>query len=138
MPGQESDEDCCGHDRIITRRVAGRSQQAKLAARALRSAELIAVPISVLCEFSWVLRQGSRKTAEEVATAIRYLIDSESVVTNRPAVEAGLEFLDAGGDFADSAIAYEGHWLGAEEFVSFDKQAVAILRAKGKRARLLS
>ena len=108
-------------------------RQAKLAARALRSAELIAVPISVLCEFSWVLRQGSRKTAEEVATAIRYLIDSESVVTNRPAVEAGLEFLDAGGDFADSAIAYEGHWLGAEEFVSFDKQTMAILRAKGKR-----
>src|SRR5580692_7520527 len=54
-------------------------RQAKLAARALRSAELIAVPISVLCEFSWVLRQGSGKTAEEVATAIRYLINSESV-----------------------------------------------------------
>jgi hypothetical protein len=31
--------------------------------------------------------------------------------------------LDAGGDFADGVIAYEGKWLGAETFVSFDKKA---------------
>jgi predicted nucleic-acid-binding protein len=64
-------------------------------------------------------------------------MDSENVVMNKPAVEAGLEFLEAGGDFADGAIAYEGHWLGAEEFASFDEEAVSLLRAQGKRARLL-
>jgi len=56
---------------------------------------------------------------------------------NRPAVEAGLSALDAGGDFADGVIAYEGNWLGAEEFVSFDSKAVSMLKSQGNRARLL-
>jgi predicted nucleic-acid-binding protein len=60
------------------------------------------------------------------------------VVTNHPAIEAGLAILDMGGDFADGAIAYEGAWLGADEFVSFDKKAVSLLKSQGKRARLLS
>ena len=49
---------------------------------------------------------------------------SANVVMNRPAIEAGLSVLDAGGDFADGIIAYEGEWLGAEEFVSFDSKAI--------------
>ena len=61
-----------------------------------------------------------------------------NVVMNRPAVEAGVAVLEAGGDFADGAIAYEGNWLGAEEFVSFDKKAVSILQSQSNRARLLS
>jgi predicted nucleic-acid-binding protein len=39
---------------------------------------------------------------------------------------------------ADGAIAFEGSWLGAEMFVSFDKQAVELLKAQGQSARLLS
>jgi predicted nucleic-acid-binding protein len=46
--------------------------------------------------------------------------------------------LDADGDFADGAIAYEGNWLGGETFVSFDKKAVTLLTAQGQPARLLS
>jgi len=113
-------------------------RQAGLAAEVLRKAALVAIPVSVFCEFVWVLRQGYKKTAAQVADAIRFLIDSENVVTDRAAVEAGLETLDQGGDFADGAIAYEGCWLGAEEFVSFDKQAVSLLRSQGRKARLLS
>jgi len=56
---------------------------------------------------------------------------------NRPAVEAGLAMLDAGGDFADGVIAYEGKWLGADTFVSFDEKAVKMLMAQGVAARLL-
>ena len=112
--------------------------QARIAGKALQSAELVAIPVAVLCEFVWVLRQGYKRPAAEVAHSIRALIDSENVVSNRPAVEAGLEFLQNGGDFADGAIAYEGEWLGAEEFVSFDKQAVSLLRSQSKRARLLT
>jgi predicted nucleic-acid-binding protein len=82
--------------------------------------------------------EGNRISASDVAGSIRLLIDSSNVVTNRPAVEAGLAFLDAGGDFADGVIAHEGAWLGAEESVSFDKQAVTLLKAQGKKARLLS
>jgi len=112
--------------------------QARIATKAFESAGLVAIPVAVLCEFVWVLRQGYKKPATEIADAIRRLLRSASVVTNQPAVEAGLAVLDQGGDFADGAIAYEGEWLGAEEFVSFDKQAVSLLKSQGKRARLLS
>jgi predicted nucleic-acid-binding protein len=112
--------------------------QAHLAKRMLKAAEVIAIPLPVLCEFVWVLRQGYKKRPTDIAEAIRRLLFSSNVVTNRPAVEAGLAVLDQGGDFSDGVIAYEGSWLGAEEFVSFDKQAVSLLKAQGKRARLIA
>jgi predicted nucleic-acid-binding protein len=56
---------------------------------------------------------------------------------NRPAVAAGLVMLDAGGDFADGIIAYEGSWLGGEIFVSFDKNAVKLIEARSGSVRLL-
>jgi predicted nucleic-acid-binding protein len=112
--------------------------QSPLARKTLQHAESVAIPVAVLCEFVWVLRHLYKKPAHEVADAIRVLMDSANAVMNEPAVEAGLAVLDRGGDFADGAIAYEGAWLGAEEFVSFDKQAVKLLKAQGRRARLLS
>lgn len=60
-----------------------------------------------------------------------------NIAVNRPAVEAGLIVLEAGGDFADGVIAYDGRWLGGETFVSFDKKAVRLLTAQGQAARLL-
>jgi len=108
------------------------------AVHALRTAELVAIPVAALCEFVWVMRNGYKMPAAKVAHSIRALMDSENVVVNQPAVEVGLAVLDMGGDFADGAIAYEGEWLGAEEFVSFDKQAVSLLQSQGKRARLLA
>ena len=113
-------------------------QQAAIAAHALKSADLVAIPTSVLCEMVWVLRRGYRKPSHEIAAAIRQLMKSRNVVLDRSAADAGLQTLDAGGDFADGAVAFEGEWLGAEEFVSFDKQAVSLLKSQGKRARLLS
>jgi len=112
--------------------------QARRAAKILAEADLVAVPVPVLCEFVWVLRRGYRKSATDVSDAIRRLMRSPNVVMNRTALEAGLSALDAGGDFADGAIAHEGEWLGAEEFVSFDSKAVSLLQAQGSRARLLS
>jgi len=112
--------------------------QARRAAKILAEADLIAVPVPVLCEFVWVLIRGYKKSAADVSDAIRRLVRSANVVMNRPAVDAGLSALDAGGDFADGAIAYEGEWLGAEEFVSFDSKAVSLLQAQGSRARLLT
>jgi predicted nucleic-acid-binding protein len=112
--------------------------QARRAAKILAEADLIAVPVPVLCEFVWVLRRGYKRSAADVSDAIRRLMRSVNVSMNRPAVEAGLSALDAGGNFADGVIAYEGEWLGAEEFVSFDSKAVSLLQAQGSRARLLS
>ena len=111
--------------------------QAWLAAKILREAELVAVPTTVLCEFVWVLRRGYKKSASEVLAAIHKLMLSPNVVMNRPAIEAGLFALAAGGDFADGVIAHEGDWLGAEEFVSFDAKAVSLLQSQSARARLL-
>jgi predicted nucleic-acid-binding protein len=112
--------------------------QARRAAKILAEADLVAVPVPVLCEFVWVLRRGYRKSATDVSDAIRRLMRSPNVVMNRTAVEVGLSAFDAGGDFADGVIAHEGEWLGAEEFVSFDSKAVSLLQAQGSRARLLS
>jgi predicted nucleic-acid-binding protein len=112
--------------------------QARQAARLLQEADSVAVPVPVLCEFVWVLRRGYKKSAPDISDAIHRLMNAANVVMNRPAIEVGLSVLDAGGDFADGVIAYEGDWLGAEEFVSFDSKAVAVLQSQGARARLLS
>ena len=62
----------------------------------------------------------------------------EKVVLDRPALDAGLATMEAGADFADGVIAYEGRWLGGETFVSFDKKAVAAISKQGQQARLLA
>ena len=104
--------------------------QARRAAKILAEADLVAVPVTVLCEFVWVLRRGYKRSASDVSDAIRRLMKSANVAMNRPGVEAGLSVLDSGGDFADGVIAYEGEWLGADEFVSFDSKAVSLLQAR--------
>ena len=113
------------------------AEQARAAAKILEEASLIAISLPCLCELAWILLRGAQFPKEKVAVAIRALLDAGNVVMNRPAVEAGLSILAAGGDFADGVIAYEGNWLGGETFVSFDKQAVSILTAQGQSARLL-
>jgi predicted nucleic-acid-binding protein len=100
-------------------------------------AELIAVALPCLCEFVWVLRKVYAFRSADAALAIRALLTTANVEMNRPAVEAGLNLLDAGGDFADGVIAYEGKWLGGETFISFDKKAVALLAAQGHTVRQL-
>ena len=112
--------------------------QSRAARKLLKEASLIAVPLPCLCELVWVLRQGAKLPKDDVATAVRSLMNAGNVVVNRPAAELGLAVLDAGGDFADGAIAYEGAWLGGETFVSFDKQAVTHLSRQGEAAQLLS
>src|SRR5215472_11438410 len=123
---------------LIRAAVQDDAHQARKAAKALREADLVAVPVPVLCEFVWVLRRGYKKSVSDISDAIHLLMKSANVVMNRPAIEAGLSVLDAGGDFADGAIAYEGAWLGAQEFVSFDSKAVSVLQSQGNPARLLS
>lgn len=111
--------------------------QAQVAATVLTDATLIAVALPCLCEFVWVLRKVYAFQAADAALAIRALLATANVEMNRPAVEAGLTMLEAGGDFADGVIAYEGNWLGGETFVSFDKKAVALLAAHGQSVRQL-
>ncbi|APG93849.1 type II toxin-antitoxin system VapC family toxin [Sinorhizobium americanum] len=114
------------------------AKQAETASKLLKGASLIAVSLPCLCELVWILRRGAKLPKADVAVTIRDLLDAGNVVMNRPAVEAGLAILEAGGDFADGIIAYEGNWLGGETFVSFDKQAVELLTEQGQAARLVS
>ncbi|MGE0239476.1 MAG: type II toxin-antitoxin system VapC family toxin [Parvibaculaceae bacterium] len=112
-------------------------RQARTASKLLLKASLIAVSLPCLCELTWVLRRGAKLSKEDTSKAIRSLMAASNVVMNRPAVDAGLAILEAGGDFADGVIAYEGLWLGGNTFISFDKQAVELLLAQGQAARLL-
>lgn len=111
--------------------------QARAVDKALIEATLIAVSLPCLCEFVWVLHRVYSFDKADIAAAICALVDTEKAVMNRPAVEAGLAVLDAGGDFADGIIAYEGNWLGGETFVSFDEKAVSLFAEQGQSARLL-
>lgn len=124
---------------VLVRAVAeDHEQQSRVAQAALKRAEMVAISIPALCELVWVLSQGYKVPSDDIAEAIRRLINAENVVVNRSAAEAGLAMLDTGGDFADGVIAYEGNWLGADTFASFDKRAVKLLEAQGRSVRLLS
>jgi predicted nucleic-acid-binding protein len=112
--------------------------QQEAALEALKSADSVAVSAHALREFAWVLERSYGAPRREIAEAIRRLMDTGNVVLNRPAVEAGLRQLEAGGDFADGVIAFEGRELGGETFVSFDKRAVKLLRGQGVPTRLLT
>ena len=113
-------------------------RQSRIAKLELARAEIIALAVPVLCELVWVLSRGYRIPLQEIAEATRRLIGVANVVIDRATVEAGLAMIDAGGDFADGIIAHEGRRLGAESFISFDRQAVTLIRASGGAARLLS
>jgi predicted nucleic-acid-binding protein len=124
---------------VLVRAMLGDDErQGKIAQSELKKAELVALALPAICELVWVLSQGYKIPAGEIAQAIRRLMNGANVETNRPAVEAGLALMDAGGDFADGVIAYEGNWLGAESFVSFDRKAVKLIEAQGQSARLLA
>jgi predicted nucleic-acid-binding protein len=113
-------------------------RQSKVAQATLAKADIVALTIAALCELVWVLSQGYKISLPDISATLRRLTNSQNVVVNRPAVEAGLAQLEAGGDFADGVIDYEGSWLGAETFASFDKKAVKLMEARGVATRLLS
>ncbi len=122
---------------LVRAAVRDDEQQARVADRILRTAEVAAVSLTCLCELVWVLGGAYRFDRDDIAQAIESLCDAQNIVVNRPAVDAGLAMLRAGGDFADGVIAYEGRWLGGETFVSFDRKAVGLIARQGQPARLL-
>lgn len=123
---------------VLVRFVVGDDdRQARAAVRALENAETVAISSHALCELVWVLDRSYGVARHDIMDTIRKLTGAQNVEIDRPAVEAGLAMLEAGGDFADAIIAHEGQWLGGETFLSFDKQAVKLLMKQGRAARLL-
>lgn len=105
--------------------------QARVALEAVLDADELFVPVPVLCEFVWVARSVYRRTRAQIAASIRTLIRDHALVVDRTAVAAGLAMLDAGGDFADGAIAASGQEMGGEVFASFDRDAADRLDKAG-------
>lgn len=113
-------------------------KQAATAGKVLNNASSVAVALPALCEVVWVLSQGYKMAATDIAHALEVLLDSENVEVNRSALDAGLALLRAGGDFADGIIAFEGHALGGSVFTSFDKKVIAVLKKQGHATLLLT
>lgn len=113
------------------------TRQGPIARAALDEASSVAIPIIALCEMCWVLTKRYKHKPADVAIAVRRLVSGDKVITDQQAVEAGLAMLDAGGDFADGAIAHEGRALGGGTFVSFDKGASAMLKRAGVKVKVL-
>ena len=112
-------------------------EQYRLALDTMEKSEAVAVSNHALCEMAWVLRSRYSVSRSVIAATIRGLLDTRNVVLDSAAVNAGLITLDAGADFADGVIAFEGRWLGGEVFVSFDKKAVTAIKQQGMKADLL-
>jgi predicted nucleic-acid-binding protein len=112
--------------------------QYKVALDAMEKSEAVAVTNHALCEMGWVLRTRYGVSRSAIATTIHGLLETRNVVLDSAAVNAGLATLEAGGDFADGVIDYEGRWLDGETFVSFDKRAVSAIAKQGMKSRLLA
>ena len=123
---------------LVRAAVRDNARQARIAAGVLRDAEAIVVSLASICEFVAVLRGVYRFSREDVSTALSALINAGNVEVNRPAVEAGIMVMNAGGEFADGVIAYEGRWVGGETFVSFDRKAFPVAAVLGQKPKLLA
>ena len=120
--------------RLVT---ANDASQTAAAAKAIRGADVVAIGLASLCELAWVLRSRYAAGSSDIARSIKLLTSTGNVVSDRLAVEAGLRVFEAGGDFADGVIAYDGRRVGGGTFVSFDRKAVKLLLNEGLSAELL-
>ena len=111
--------------------------QSRASRLALSSADQVIIGRHAFCEMVWLLRQRYKMPKAEIVRVILGYLEAQNVVTDTPAVRAGLEAMEAGADFADGVIAYECRWMGGEMFVSFDKKAVAAVAKQGLQAELL-
>jgi len=123
---------------LVRHAVRDDERQAEAADVILRRAELVAIPTPALCEFVWVLRRSYGFPAGAVVSALRRLLSIAVVRVDRVATDAGIAALEAGGDFADACIAAEGRRMGGIVFTSFDRRAVAAVKAAGGEAQLLT
>ncbi|MDR1889588.1 MAG: type II toxin-antitoxin system VapC family toxin [Zoogloeaceae bacterium] len=110
--------------------------QNKIAAHFIDKADEIIVPTHVLCEFVWVLVKGYKMKPDVVYAALSDFLQRDKLITREDEIEAGMLFLEKGGDFADGVNEYTGRSMtrGRAVFVSFDKKAVRLLTERGLSA----
>ncbi len=69
------------------------AKQAATARALFLQATVIAIPVPVFCEFAWILKRGYAASVNDIASAIEAIVKVDAVVTDLPAVEAGLTAL---------------------------------------------
>ena len=107
--------------------------QSDTARSVFNNADSVTIPTHVFCEFIWVLRSKYSAKSNHIAQVIRDFLNAKKVICDNAEISAGLEMLEAGGDFADGVNAYSGMLMAPPRsvFVSFDKQAVQLLTGRG-------
>jgi predicted nucleic-acid-binding protein len=68
--------------------VADDEEHAAVAVDRLAKADIVAVSLQALYEFAWVLDRQYQTAREDIAAAIRALLNTANVVVNRPAVDS--------------------------------------------------
>ncbi len=116
---------------LVRASIRDEASQTEAARHLLETATQVVIPVTVFCEFAWVLGAAYRYGKEQVGLSIRKYLNAETVVTDRQAVEAGLAVLVRGGDFADGAVAHQGRQLGGVHFATFDTKARKLLASLG-------
>jgi predicted nucleic-acid-binding protein len=83
------------------------------------------VSVVTITEFAWVLRRRYKYTFEQVAQAIRWMLDSDDfALESRDLIEWALaNYIHARIDFADLLIARSNELAGASHTATFDKSA---------------
>jgi predicted nucleic-acid-binding protein len=112
--------------------------QSRASRHALSSADHVVISRHAFCEMVWLLRQRYKMPNGEVVKVIHGYLEADNVLTDTAAVQAGLDAMGAGADFADGVIAYESKWLGGDTFLSFDKKAVSAIAKQGMKTKLLA
>ncbi len=113
---------------VVRLLVVDDERQALAARQVLLEAEQIVIPTVVLCETAWVLKRSYRYPSSTLAEALRRVIQLQGVEVDRPVVEAGLDFLDRGGDFADGCILYAASQARCETLLTFDRTLAGLSR----------
>ena len=95
-------------------------EQGPIAREIIREGEVF-IPVTVMLETEWVLRDGYGYSAPEVADALASLAGAEGVQAESPdLVAAALDDLRAGLDFADAL--HLARSEACEVFLTFDKR----------------
>lgn len=95
----------------------------RLFVRARRDRTPLFVADVVLCELVWVLARRAKQSRAEIAVAVAWLLDAESIVVSDAGIarRALAAYRDGTGDFADYLIREQALAAGAGEVVTFDR-----------------
>lgn len=95
----------------------------RLFVRARRDRTPLFVADVVLCELVWVLARRARQSRAEIAVAVEWLLDAETIVFSDAGIarRALAAYRDGAGDFADYLILEQALAAGSVEVVTFDR-----------------